>query len=95
MKVRSPFGKQNLRSAVDFRVKVFSPLGGHKQGDSGTASTSGKGTSRSSRGRGEGRSFRGGVEGAAETRLNNLAEIRVYIYLMSHGVGSVTKIAHA
>ena len=82
MKVRSLFGKHNLGSAVDLRVKVFSTLGGHKQGNTGTASTSGKGTSRSSRGRGEGRSCTGGVEEAAETRLNNLAEIRVFIYLM-------------
>ena len=81
MKVRCPFGKHNLGSAVDFRVKVFSPLGGHKQGETGTASTSGKGTSRSSRGIGEGRSCRGGVEEAAEM-LNNLAEIRMFIYLM-------------
>ena len=82
MKVRSPFGKHNLGSAVDLRVKVFSPLVGHKQGDTGTASTSGKGTSRSSRGRVEGRSCRGGVEEAAETRLNNLAEINLFICLM-------------
>ena len=82
MKVRSSFGKHNLGSAVDMRVKVFSPLGGHKLGDTGTVSTSGKGTSRSSRGRGKGMSCRGGIEEAAETRLNNLAEIRVFIYLM-------------
>ena len=82
MKVRSPFGKHNLGSAVDLLVKVFSPLGGHKQGDTGMASTSGHGTFRSSRGRGEGRSCRGGVEVAAETRLNNLAGMRVFIYLM-------------
>ena len=82
MKVRSPFGKHNLGSAVDLRVKVFSPLGGHKQNDTVTASTSGPGTSRSSRGGGEGRSCRGGVEEAAEMRLNNLAGIRVFIYLM-------------
>ena len=61
-------------SSVDLRVKVFIPLGGHKQGDTGTASTSGR-TCRSSRGR-------GGVEEAAETRLNNLAEFRVFIYFM-------------
>ena len=79
MKVRNSFGKHNLGNLVDLRVKVFSPLGGHKQGDTGTASTSGTGTSRSSRGRGEGRSCIGGVEEAAETRLNNLAEIRVFI----------------
>ena len=29
MKVRSPFGKHNLGSAVGLRLKVFSPLGGH------------------------------------------------------------------
>ena len=81
MKVRSPFGKHNLGSAVDLRVKVFSPLGGHKQGDTGTASTSGHGTSRSSS-RGRGRSCRGGVEEAAEMRLNNLAGFRVFLYLM-------------
>ena len=63
-------------------MKVFSPLGGHEQGDTGTALTDGNGTSRSSRGGGEGRSCRGGVEEAAETRLNNLAGIRVFIYLM-------------
>ena len=58
------------------RVRVFSPLGGHKQGDTGTASTSEHGTSRSSsRGR-------GGVEEAAETRLTNLAGFRVFLYLM-------------
>ena len=83
MKVRSPFGKHNLGSAVDLRVRVFSPLGGHKQGDNGTASTSVHGTSRSSnRGRGGGRSCRGGVEEAAEMRLNNLAQFRGFIYLM-------------
>ena len=83
MKVRSPFGEHNLGSAVDLRVKVFSPLDGHKQGDTGMASTSGNGTSRSSsRGRGEGRSCRGGVEEAAEMRLNNLAGFRAFLYLM-------------
>ena len=83
VKVRSPFVEHKLGSAVDLRVKVFSPLGGHKQGDTRTASTSGNGTSRSSsRGRGGGRSCRGGVEEAAETRLNNLAGISVFIYLM-------------
>ena len=83
MKVRSPFGKHNLGGAVHLRVRVFSPLGGHKQGDTGMASTSGHGTSRSSsRGRGGGRSCRGGVEEAAETRLNNLPRFRGFIYLM-------------
>ena len=47
------------------------------------ASMSGNGTFRSSsRGRGGGRSCRGGVEEAAETRLNNLAGFRVFLYLM-------------
>ena len=82
MKVRSPFGKHNLGSAVDLQVKVFSPVGGHKQGETAIASTSGHGRSRSSRGRGEGRSCRGDVEEAVETRLNNLAGVRVLIYLM-------------
>ena len=81
MKVRSPFGKPNLGVAVHLRVRVCSPLGGHKQGDTGTAMTSGHGTSRSSsRGRGGGRSCRGGVKKAAETRLNNLAVFRGFIY---------------
>ena len=71
MSESSPFGKDNLGGAVDLRVKVCSPLGGHKQGDTGTASTYLHGTSRSSsRGRGGGRSCRGGIEEAAETRLN-------------------------
>ena len=83
MRVKSLFGKHDLGGAIDLRVKVCSSLGGHKQGDTGTASTSGNGTSRSSsRGRGEGRSCRGGVEVAAETRLNNLARFRGFIYLM-------------
>ena len=73
MKVRSPFGKHNLGSAVGLRVKVFSSLGGHKQGDTAAASTSRMRTSRNSRGGGEGRSCRGGVEEAAEWRENNLA----------------------
>ena len=75
-------GKHNLGGAVGLRVKVFSPLGGHKQGDTAEASTSGNGTPRNSRGEGEGRSCRGGVEEVAESRLNNLAGIRVFIYLM-------------
>ena len=82
MKVRSPFGKHNLGGAVGLRVKVFSPLGGHKQGDTAAASTSGNGTSRNSRSEGESRSCRGGVEEAAESRLNDLVGIRVFIYLM-------------
>ena len=81
MKVRSPFGKHNLGSAVSLRVKVFSPLGGHKQGDTAVASTSGNGTSRNSRGGGEGRSCRGGVEEAAESRLNELAPSRGFVSL--------------
>ena len=82
-KVRSQFGKHNLGSTVNLRVKAFSPLGGHKQGDTGKASMSGHGASRSSsRGRGGSRSCRGGVEEAAETRLNNLAGFRVFLYLM-------------
>ena len=79
MKVRS---KHNLAGAVGLRVKVFSPLGGHKQGDTAAASTSGHGTSRNSRGRGEGRSCRGGVEEAAESRLNNLAKSKGITYLL-------------
>ena len=74
VKVKSPFGKHDLGGAVELRVKVCTPLGEHKQGDTGTASTSGNGTSRSSI-RGEGRSCRGGVDVAAETRLNNLGPI--------------------
>ena len=31
VKVRCPFGKHNLGSAVDLRVKVFSPLGRHSR----------------------------------------------------------------
>ena len=54
----------------------------NKQGDTGTASSSEYGTSRNSRGGGDGRSYRGGVEEAAETKLNNLAGIRVFIYLI-------------
>ena len=75
MKVRSPFSKHNLGSAVSLRVKVFSPLGGHKQGDTAVASTSGNGTSRNSRGG-------GGVEEAAESRLNELAPSRGFVSLM-------------
>ena len=83
MKVRSSFGEHSLGSVVDLRAKVFSPLGGHKQGDTGTAWTSGHGASGSScRGRGEFRSCRGGVKEAAETSLNNLAGFRVFLYLM-------------
>ena len=52
-------------------------------GDTGTATMSGHGTSRrSSRGRGGVRSCKGGVEEAVETRLNNLAGFRVFLYLM-------------
>ena len=57
-------GKHNLGGAVGLREKVFSPLGGHKQGDTAAASTSWNGTSRNSRDVGEGRSCRGGVEEA-------------------------------
>ena len=63
-------------------MKVRSPLGGHKQGDTAAALTSGNGTSRNSRGGGEGRSCRGGVEESAESRLNNLARSRDFLYLM-------------
>ena len=57
------------------RVKVCGPLGGHKQGDTGTASKSGHGTFRSSsRGRGV-------VEAAVEVRLMILAQLRLLIYL--------------
>ena len=31
MKVRSPFGEHDLGRAVDFRVKVFNPLGGENR----------------------------------------------------------------
>ena len=63
------------------RVKVCGPLGGHTQGDTGTASKSGHGTSRSiSRGRGGGRSWTGVVEIAAEVRLIILAQFRLLIY---------------
>ena len=72
----------HLGSAVGLRVKVLSPLGGHKQSDTAAASTSGNGTSRNSRGGGKGRSCRGGVEEAAESRLNNLARSRGFLYLM-------------
>ena len=63
----------DLRVKVNglLRVKAFSRLGGHKQGNTGSASTSGNGTSRSSsRGRGGCRSCRGVVEAAAEARLS-------------------------
>ena len=33
--------RARLEGQGDLRVKVCSPLGGHKQGDTGTASTSG------------------------------------------------------
>ena len=83
VKVRSLFVEYNPGGAVDLRVRFFSPLAGHKQGDTGTAATSGNGTSRSSsRGRDEGRSCRGGVEEAAEMRLSNLSGFFVFLYLM-------------
>ena len=64
------------------RVKVCGPLGGQKQGDTGTASKSGNGASKSSsRGRGGGRSWRGVVEAAVEVRLMILAQLRPLIYL--------------
>ena len=63
------------------RVKVCGPLGGHKQGDTETASKSWNGTSRSSsRGRGGGRSLRGVVEAAVEERLIILAHSRLLMY---------------
>ena len=63
-------------------MKVCGPLGGHKQGNTGTASKSGHGTSRSSsRGKGGGRSWRGVVEVAVEMRLINEAYLRLLIYL--------------
>ena len=66
----------------DLRVKVCSPPGGHKQGSTGSASTSGYGTSRSSsRGRGGGRSWRGVVETAVELRLIIWAQSRLLMYL--------------
>ena len=66
----------------DLRVKVCSPLGGHKQGDTGTATTSVHGTSKSSsRCRGGGRSWRGVVEAAVEVRLIIWAQSRLFMYL--------------
>ena len=62
-------------------MKVSSPLGGHKQGDTAAALKSGHRTSSSSRGRGEGRSWRGVVEAAVVVRLKNLAHSRPLIYL--------------
>ena len=71
-----------LEGQGDLRVKVCSPLGGQKQGNTGTASTSGHGTSRSSsRSRGEGRYWRGVVEVAVEVRLKILAKFRLLMYL--------------
>ena len=62
--------RARLEGQGDLRVKVCSPLGGHKQGDTGTASTSGHLTSRnSSRGTGGGRSWRVVVKAAVEVRL--------------------------
>ena len=58
-------------------MKVCNPLGGHKQGDTGTASKYGHGTARSSsRGRGGGRSWRGVAEVAAAVRLDDLGSIQ-------------------
>ena len=63
-------------------MKVCSPLGGHKQGNTRTASTSGHATYRSSsRGRGGGRSWRGLVEAAVEVRLIIWAKPRLLMYL--------------
>ena len=62
-------------------MKVCSPLGGHKEGDTGTTSKSGHGKSRSSsRGRGGGRSWRGVVEAAVEVRLIIWAQSRLLMY---------------
>ena len=69
-----------LEGQGDLRVKVCSPLGGHKQDDTGTASKSGNGTSRSSS-RGGGRSWRGVVEAAVEVRLVIWAQSRLVMYL--------------
>ena len=74
--------REHFEGQGDLRVKVCSPLGGHKQGDTGTASTSGHGTSkRSSRGRGGGRSWSGVVEAAVEVRLIIWAQSRLIMYL--------------
>ena len=71
-----------MLARLDLRVKVCGPLGGHKQGDTGTALKSGNGISRSSsRGRGGGRSWRGVVEAAVEVRLIILAHLRLLTYL--------------
>ena len=62
-------------------MKVCSHLGGHEQGDTGTASKFRHGTSSSSsRGRGGGRSWRGVVEAAVEVRLMILAQSRLLMY---------------
>ena len=62
--------RARLEEQGDLRVKVCSPLGGHKPGNTGSASTPGHGTSRSSsRSRGGGRSWKGVVEAAVEVRL--------------------------
>ena len=68
--------REHVERQGDFRVKVCSPLGRHKQDDTGTASKSWHGTARSSsRGRGGGRSWRGVVEAAAAVRLDDLGPI--------------------
>ena len=70
-----------LERQGDLQVKACSPLGGHKQGDTGTASKSGNGTSRSSsRGRGGDRSCRGVAEAAAEVRPIILAQSMLLMY---------------
>ena len=74
--------RARLEGQGDLRVKVCSPLGRHKQGNTGSASTSGHGTSRSSsRGRGGGRSWRGVVEAAVVVRLMIWAKSRLLMYL--------------
>ena len=74
--------RARLEGQGELRVKVYSPLGGQKQGDTGTASTSGHGTSRSSsRGRGGGRSWRGVVQAAVEVKLITCVQSRLLMYL--------------
>ena len=82
LQARSEMTDQRVKVNGHLRVKVCSPLGGHKQGNTGSASTSGNGTSRSnSRGRGGGRSWRGFVEAAAKMRLIIWAQSRLLMYL--------------
>ena len=82
MKVRSPFGKHNLGSAVGLRVKVFSPLGDTNRVTLQWPRRLGMEHPETGLGGGEGRSGKGGVEEAAESRLNNLARSRGFLYLM-------------